>query len=69
LRAAWHATLFFKIMRVLRDEVGSLADDESLDTLCPEGFSASRFAQIIEQGLLWRDTPQPAEVASPPTTN
>jgi hypothetical protein len=52
-----------------RDEAGFLADDESLDTLYPEGFSAPRFAQIIEQGLLWRDTPQPAEVASPPTTN
>ncbi len=58
-----------EVLIVLRDEAGFLADDDSLDTLYPEGFSAPRFAQIIEQGLLWRDTPQPAEVASPPTTN
>jgi hypothetical protein len=43
-----------EVLVVLRDEAGFLADDESLDCLYPDGFSASRFAQIIEQGVLWQ---------------
>jgi hypothetical protein len=58
-----------EVLIVLRDDAGFLADDESLDTLYPDGFSASRFAEIIEHEVLWRDTPQPANVASPPARN
>jgi hypothetical protein len=58
-----------EVLIVLRDEAGFLADDESLDTLYPDGFSASRFAQVIEQEVLWQDLPQPADTASPPPRN
>jgi hypothetical protein len=44
-----------QIMIVLRDEAGFLADDESLDTWNPDGFSAPRLAQVVEQERLWRD--------------
>jgi len=68
-RVAWHATLFSQIMVVLRDEAGFLADDEPLDTWYPDGFSAPGFAQVFEQEGLWQDLPQPANTASPPTSN
>ena len=42
-------------MIVLRDEAGFLADDESLDTWNPDGFSAPRLAQVVEQEHLWQD--------------
>ena len=58
-----------EVLIALRDDAGFLADDDSLDTLYPDGFSASRFAEIIEHEVLWRDTPQPANVASPPARN
>lgn len=58
-----------EVLIVLRDDAWFLVDDESLDTLYPDGFSASRFAEIIEQELLWRSTPQPADMASTPTSN
>jgi hypothetical protein len=53
-----------EVLIVLRDDAGFLVDDESLDTLYPDGFSASRFAEIIDQGVLWRNTPQLTDAAS-----
>ena len=44
-----------QIMIVPRDEAGFLADDESLDTWNPDGFSAPRLAQVVEQEHLWQD--------------
>jgi hypothetical protein len=55
-----------EVLIVLRDEAVFLADDDSLDTLYPEGFSAPRFAQVIEQEVLWQDIPQPADAAASP---
>jgi predicted RecB family endonuclease len=52
-----------EVLVVLRDEAGFLADDESLDCLYPDGFSASRFAQIIEQGVLWQKITNTAQLA------
>jgi len=52
-----------EVLIVLRDEAGFLADDGSLDTLYPDGFSASRFAQIIEQEVLWQEMSTTAHLA------
>jgi predicted RecB family endonuclease len=52
-----------EVLIVLRDEAGFLAEDESFDTLYPDGFSASRFAQVIEQEVLWRERPNTAPLA------
>jgi hypothetical protein len=33
-----------------------LIEDESLDTLYPEGFSAKRFLEVIEDEHIWNAT-------------
>jgi hypothetical protein len=56
-------------MVVPKDEGGFLADEESLDTWYPGGFTEPRFARVIEQASRWQDLPQPADTASTPTSN
>jgi hypothetical protein len=44
-----------ELLIALRDEVAFLGDYVALETLYPEGFSAARFAQVIESGTIWEN--------------
>jgi len=43
-----------EILIALRDEAALLDDEEAVETLYPDGFSAGRFAQVIESATLWQ---------------
>lgn len=45
-----------EVIVVLQDCAGMLIEDESLDTLYPEGFSAKRFLEVIEDEHIWNAT-------------
>jgi len=42
-----------EVIVALHDSVGILIQDKSLDTCYPVGFTAGRFAEVIEEALIW----------------
>lgn len=42
-----------EVIVALQDSIGMLIEDESLDSCYPEGFTAERFAEVIEEALIW----------------
>ena len=47
-----------EVLIALRDEAALLGDDSAIAALYPEGFSAWRFAQVIEEAALWAAFPR-----------
>ena len=43
-----------EVIVALQDCAGMLIEDQSLDTIYPEEFSAARFVEVLEEDLIWK---------------